>query len=321
MSKHPSFVRICIWTTAVMALAGCDARTSAVRGLKFADPVLKARWRAVDGRAETLRDEPWAHDNYTKDEVLPFAWRVHWSTAVDSKGRPTSKRAKAAETLQLVELAVDRDSPDSDLLTYLYLTAIFLPAHRPPANPPWQAQVTYRVFHREDGLFARYQLSFDNRSSLEFADDPALQLGESSYRGRRTFGELQYEVSGTSPGIARMEIGECDAELRRCLSSPDGFRDSALAELDMLMEDIEDGIAQRISVKKYHGQGEFRDEQGKFDRPEYEQHPLTDYQKALLLEDAKAEINRRWTIVVSHYEELHAAAVKAFPIHDCLVSE
>ncbi len=277
--------------------------------LTVADPAVREKWRRVDATARALVG-PAERDRLYRlvgDGDGPRVYQLRWMST--DAGRP----ADPDRLGRGIRVEAVTDAVDPRVVRGFDLFASWVP------KTGWGAWVKYTTH----GGTAPAGEAFDlcvyhdthNRTARTAAEKWALYLGNASVGAtrKRDGTAFRVQVAASTPGGAR------DPDALRFLASATAFRTAALAELDDLeararaeVPTARPGVrVRRPAVGLLNGNPRMEVEPG--DDP-----ALTPAEAADVLAELLAEIGRRRQLIQDHFGAMHAAAVRAFPLAECL---
>lgn len=172
-----------------------------------------------------------------------------------------------------------------------------------PADGTWGAQLTISLRGRKIGG-SSFGIALRRVRDGQLAD--RVTLGDTlSYK----VGETTFKVGGPPAGADdEARALAVEAELARYLSSPDGFKAHALAQLDALLAEVERGIEAHEARKGV--QGEYK---GGGVPPEITLVPLDAVEETTALSKAVAELGATRALIEADAPAMHAAIAALAP--------
>jgi hypothetical protein len=290
--------------------------------LSFEDATVAAKFRRFDAAAKAIAKPQWTIRPYRNvaQSGGPARFSARWCERTNDRGEcdcaPQAERPSHCISLTGIS------SQSGDIgIDGLALGATYLPI------TGWGAQIEYSTYGGAGPLGRLFNLRFHHEDfSHKHSNEWSLTLINSSFTGRRNYGELQYEFQVSTHGTESW-MGEGttnrDEQLEQYLASAESFRDAALVELDVLEKHCRDQISSGkavIEVVDYTGASSDNPPQSRGVGPDGDK-SLSEAQKAEVLTSALAEIDRRREIVREHYEAQYAALKATFPLLECLQGE
>ncbi len=308
-----------------------ESRVARFEDFKFDDPEVGRRMRRIDAATRELAQPSWQVKPYHL--VLPKygTWTAWWATPAATINRygdldPSTKLAD--DEIRVIRLEANGTRGSFKAIHSFHLVAI-----RRAPDDEWGASVVYECA-KSDSTICQFQISIGRRTK-----SPSKTDGKPSDDGQR--GDLGFfyrsaavkrnslifedltcfqrvrTYGGTRYYLA-VDIGGpefSDEEVNRWFASPESLRDTAQAYLDRLSHQIEADFASGAVIKRAYDEEYFR---SGGPNPGESSRQMTDAEKALILAEARAEIESSRTLIQTHFREMHAALLKTFPLAECL---
>ena len=270
-----------------------DLRPPRLAGLQFEDAATERRLKALESGVRQLADASWRSIPWQRCGNFFMARWCHGTGArADGQIASSTQHDRDQHVIELHTLFYGKKFPQ---VFGMGVAALWI-----PPGEGWGAYVAFDEGGKSV-VGEGFSLSFHRYDTPTGEPDTTLTLGE----------QYEYSVFDTEYALAVSDLPVCEG-FALLTASPEALRDRGLAQLADALKEMEEiirsGKASRREYGEYLGRGV---------PPVALTRPLTPAEQKEALAKARSHFTGQKQLLRTHYREMYAALLKAFPLDRC----